>query len=228
MTDEHRGTIRRPMSRGDLFILSAPSGAGKTTLIRRMFDLAARADARLERRIGFSISYTTRPPRAGEVDGSDYHFVSRERFEAMVAADGFLEWAEVYGNLYGTSRHAVFGQLAASVDVVLDIDVQGAEQVMSRYPEAVSIFVLPPSYAALRERLVRRGLDDPAVIERRLSVSWSEIQRYERYRYVIVNDDVDRASWALAAIVLEKRQRLERMQEQVQAVLASFRASEPT
>jgi guanylate kinase len=209
------------MPRGDLFILSAPSGAGKTTLIQRMFELAEGADAR----VGFSVSYTTRSPRAGEVDGRDYHFVSRERFAAMIAEGGFLEWAEVHGNLYGTARAAVFEQLDAGVDVVLDIDVQGAEQVLASYPEAVSVFVLPPSYAVLRERLIRRGLDDRAVIERRLAVSLSEIERYERYQYVIVNDDVDRASWALAAIVLEKRHRLERMQSRIDAVLASFRAA---
>jgi len=176
----------------------------------------------------FSVSHTTRAPRMGEVEGRDYHFVDRETFRQLAAADGFLEWAEVHGNLYGTSRKRVDDQLAAGVDVMLDIDVQGAEQVIAKQPRAVSIFVLPPSYEALRERLTRRGLDDEATIERRLAVSLSEIERYEQYQYVIVNDDVDKASAALAAIVLEKRQRLARMQDQVKVVLEAFGSRLPS
>ncbi len=211
------------MESGDLFILSAPSGAGKTTLIQRMFD-QERADGA---RMVFSVSHTTRAPRMGEVDGRDYHFVDGDTFRELVAADGFLEWAEVHGNLYGTSRQAVEEQLEAGVDVMLDIDVQGAEQVLARRPDAVSIFVLPPSYQALRDRLTRRGLDDEATIERRLAVSLSEIECYEQYQYVIVNEDVDKASAALAAIVVEKRHRLVRMRDRVKSVLEAFDSKIP-
>ncbi len=206
------------MSSGDLFILSAPSGAGKTTLIQRMFDQERTDGARMV----FSVSHTTRAPRMGEVEGRDYYFVDRAAFQALVAADGFLEWAEVHGNLYGTSRQAVEERLESGVDVMLDIDVQGAEQVLARRPDAVSIFVLPPSYEALRERLTRRGLDSEEVIARRLAVSLSEIECYERYQYVIVNADVDKASAALAAIVVEKRHRLARMRDRVESVMEAF------
>lgn len=206
------------MARGDLFILSAPSGAGKTTLIRKMFDNGLFTAGG----IAFSVSHTTRAPRSGEVDGEDYHFVDQETFQGMIAGERFLEWAEVHNNYYGTAFDEVLPRLEAGVDVVMDIDVQGAERVLSRYPEAFSIFIMPPSYEALGQRLNQRGLDDPAQISRRLAVSLWEIKRYDRYQYVIINDDAQRASEMLAAIVLEKRQRLERMRERVAEVLEGF------
>jgi guanylate kinase len=205
------------MPRGDLFILSAPSGAGKTTLIQRMFANGSTGPA-----VAFSVSHTTRPPRAGERDGVDYHFVGAPAFQAMVAEDRFLEWAEVHGHRYGTSYDEVLPRLEAGVDVVLDIDVQGAEIVMGRCPEACSIFILPPSFAALRQRLEQRGLDDPREIARRLSVSLGEIECYERYQYVIINDDAERASETLTAIVVDKRHRLSRMRERVGRVIEDF------
>jgi len=208
------------MERGELFVLSAPSGTGKTTLIHAMMKGLAGFGG-----IAFSVSHTTRQPRRGEVDGVAYHFVDRAAFEAMVGAEAFLEWAEVHGNLYGTARSEVEGRLERGLDVILDIDVQGAEQVMRRVPEAHSIFIMPPSYHDLEWRLRRRGLDDPAEISRRLSVSLSEIMCYDRYEYVLVNDDAARASEILAAIILEKRHRQGRMRARVAEVLEDFQTT---
>jgi guanylate kinase len=206
-------------ARGELFLLSAPSGAGKTTLIRNVMDAVARAGGP---RLEFSVSHTTRPPRHGEVDGKDYHFVGVPEFQAMIAADQFLEWAEVHGNYYGTSANAVLPLLEGGADVLVDLDVQGAERLMHRFPEAHSIFVLPPSYADLVERLRGRRLDGAAEIAGRLAVSLWEIRRYDRYQYVIINADAKRASHALEAIVVEKRQRRQRMQAEIDAILADF------
>jgi guanylate kinase len=206
-------------ARGELFLLSAPSGAGKTTLIRNVMDAVARAGGP---RLEFSVSHTTRQPRHGEVDGKDYHFVGVPEFQAMIAADQFLEWAEVHGNYYGTSANAVLPLLEGGADVLVDLDVQGAERLMHRFPEAHSIFVLPPSYADLVERLRGRRLDGAAEIAGRLAVSLWEIRRYDRYQYVIINADAKRASHALEAIVVEKRQRRQRMQAEIDAILADF------
>ncbi len=169
-----------------------------------------------------SISHTTRRPRQGEQDGLDYHFVDRNTFEKMVDEEQFLEWADVFGNLYGTSKQAVLPRLESGVDVLLEIDVQGAEQVMERFPAACGIFLLPPSYEELERRLRYRGLDEPRVITRRLAVSASEIRRYEAYGYVIVNRDAAYASRALAAVILEKRYLLASQREEVLAILRDF------
>lgn len=204
--------------KGELFILSAPSGAGKTTLIQNLLNGGPGRCTGL----AFSVSHTTRKPRPGEVDGRDYHFVDQATFERMIVDDRFLEWAEVHRSFYGTSVDEVFPRLEQGLDVLLDIDVQGTERVLARYPEAHSIFVMPPSYDALAARLARRGLDDPEQISRRLAVSLWEIKRYDRYRYVIINDDAERASEALVAIILEKRQRRERIEGRVLEILKSF------
>jgi guanylate kinase len=206
------------MHRGELFILSAPSGAGKTTLIQSLLNGGFARFGGIE----FSVSHTTRTPRQGEVDGADYHFIDHATFLDMITAESFLEWAHVHDHYYGTSRDEVTPRLERGVDVLLDIDVQGAEQVLARMPEAHSIFVMPPGFAALKERLERRGLDDGERIARRLAVSLSEIERYERYGYVIINDDAARASEALAAIILEKRHRRERMLDRIQQILEDF------
>ena len=206
--------------RGDLFLLSAPSGAGKTTLIRGLFDSLAGSGE-----LAFSISHTTRAPRAGERDGREYHFVDPGTFRRMIAEDQFLEWAEVHGHSYGTSRGAVLPLLERGADVVVDIDVQGAERLMRSFPEAYSVFILPPSYDDLVRRLNGRGLDDRDQIARRLAVSLEEIRRYDSYQYVIINDDVERASRALAAIVLEKRQRRSRQEPRIARVLADFESA---
>ncbi|MDX1999960.1 MAG: guanylate kinase [Thermoanaerobaculia bacterium] len=203
------------MARGELFILSAPSGSGKSTLVRNLL----KADPG---GIAFSVSHTTRPPRQGEVEGREYFFTELATFERKIAADHFLEWAEVHNNYYGTANDQVLPRLAAGIDVIMDIDVQGAERVMARLPTAHGIFIMPPSFAALEERLRRRGLDDPQVIQRRLAVSLWEIKQYGKYQHVIINDDAERASEALASIVRERRQRRERMQDAVDRVLADF------
>lgn len=203
--------------RGELFILSAPSGTGKTTLIR---GLSREGLAGCE--VAFSVSHTTRRPRAGEVDGRDYHFVSAETFQSMIDADLFLEWAEVHSHHYGTSWAEVAPRLERGTDVLMDIDVQGAERVLARFPEAHSIFIMPPSYEALEQRLAQRGLDDPQVIARRLAVSQWEMRRSDRYKYVIINDDARRASEVLSAIILEKRYRQEHVRGRVQEILKDF------
>lgn len=210
------------MARGELFILSAPSGTGKTTLIRSLLDGGSRPVGNL----CFSVSHTTRPPRREEIDGEHYHFVSRERFERMIDDGAFLEWAEVHGNLYGTARDEVLPRLEAGLDVLLDIDVQGAERMLAQHAGSVSVFVLPPSYAVLRERLHGRGLDDEEEIDRRLAASLSEIKRYERYGYVIINRDAEQASRMLASIVLARRQRVERQREGVESIVRSFGSSD--
>ena len=204
-------------SKGELFILSAPSGAGKTTLIRA---LLAEVD---DGSIHFSVSHTTRDPRHGEVDGRDYHFVSEVRFRQMIAEDEFLEWAQVHSNYYGTSKAEVLQRLENGQDVILDIDVQGAERLSHQFPQAHTVFILPPSMQELRRRLLERGLDGTGEVERRLDVSLWEIRRYTEYDYVIINQDAEIASRALIAIFLEKRYRRERVEEAVEAVVDVFR-----
>ncbi|MCP3964464.1 MAG: guanylate kinase [bacterium] len=212
MSDEVRA------GRGELFIVSAPSAAGKTTLIRRVFDKLDAAPWSL----AFSVSHTTRPPRNGEVDGRDYHFVGLEEFERLIAEDAFLEWAVVHGRLYGTSRAEIDRLRETGSDVVLDLDVQGAEQVLRLHPEVPAIFILPPSYQEMERRLRRRGLDAAEQIELRLQDALGEMGCYGSYEYVIVNDDLDRASEAFAAIILARRFRRDRVQDQIEGVLEGF------
>lgn len=210
-------TTEGPAGAGGLFILSAPSGAGKTTLIRSL--LAEVNDGSIH----FSVSHTTREPRPGEVDGRDYHFVSEENFRQMIADDEFLEWAQVHSNYYGTSKAEVLGRLEGGQDVILDIDVQGAERLSHQFPEAHTVFILPPSMQELRRRLVERGLDEAGEVARRLDVSLWEIRRYTEYDYVIINQDAEIASRGLIAIFLEKRYRRERVGGAVSAVVDAFR-----
>ena len=197
-----------------IFIISAPSGSGKTTLVSR---LLASVPGLL-----FSVSYTTRKPRGDEVDGESYHFVSREEFEAMIARDEFLEWAEVFGNYYGTHRGILEEAQAQGKDLVLDIDVQGARQLRSRIPEAVSVFILAPSRQILEQRLRARGEDREDVIERRLRDAAEEIRDYNRYDYVLVNRDLDESDATLSAIVRAERVRRTRMEEQIRPILDTF------
>jgi guanylate kinase len=206
------------MHPGELFILSAPSGTGKTTLIQSLMAGGLNGFGGL----AFSVSHTTRQPRAGETDGRDYHFVDQPTFQSMIAAGAFLEWAQVHDNYYGTSRDEVFPRLEDGIDVVLDIDVQGADRVLAGHPEAHGIFVMPPSYEDLETRLRHRGKDDEATIARRLAASLREMKRYDRYHYVIINDDAHRAAEVLVAIILAKRHRRERMHAQVQEILRGF------
>ena len=209
---------------GELFIVSAPSGAGKTTLIQGMM---ADGDTELDN-VYFSVSHTTRPPRAGEVDERDYRFVSTERFQGMIDDGLFLEWARVHDHYYGTSLKEVLPRLAAGMDVVLDIDVQGAERILALDSDEIpadcrhGIFVMPPGFEELRRRLERRNLDEPDEIQRRLWVALGEVQRYQQYEYVIINRSASRASKVLASIILEKRHRQERMRDHIACVLEDF------
>lgn len=202
------------MTTGVLFVVSAPSGAGKTSLLRALIPT--------DDRLRLSVSHTTRPPRPGEQDGVHYHFVERARFEAMVGEGAFLEHAQVFDNLYGTAERSVRDQLAAGHDVVLEIDWQGARQVRARFPEAVTVFIAPPSVAALRERLSGRGQDGPEVIERRMRDARSELSHYGEYDYLVVNDLFEQALADLRAIVAAERLRLPRQAEVLGATLAAM------
>ncbi len=195
---------------GTLFIIAAASGTGKTSLVKALVE----SDARL----GVSISHTTRAPRPGEVDGANYHFTDRESFRADVAAGQFLEHAEVFGNLYGTSKTWVEQRLADDHDVILEIDWQGAQIVRELMPHALSIFILPPSLKALAERLNSRGTDSDDVIAHRLSEAIADIGHYNEFDYLIINDDFATALTDLQAIVRAARQS-HRAQSQRQAVL---------
>lgn len=218
-----------------VYIVSAPSGSGKSTLVNELFKMV--------RHLDFSISYTTRPPRGSEQNGKEYFFASREEFEAMIAADEFLEHADVFGNYYGTARRFLREAEARGNDLLLDIDVQGASQIKQRIPDAVSIFILPPDREKLEWRLRNRGLDSEAVIRRRLDTARREIENYSKYDYILVNDQLEQSADELKDIVLavrllrsgaepsgeEKRRvesaqacRLEQARERVQPILASF------
>jgi guanylate kinase len=204
------------LAAGDLFIVSSPSGGGKTTLISKL----------LTRHAGdlhFSVSHTTRSRRNGEENGREYHFVTAKEFRGMIGREEFLEWAEVHGNLYGTARKEVLPRLAAGQDVILDIDVQGVRQVKSKYPASIAVFILPPSAAELSRRLRARGLDDEGQIEKRLANAAREIDEVSQYDYAIINDDLDRALVELSSIVSAARLRPERMKDQVERIRKQFR-----
>jgi guanylate kinase len=197
-----------------VFIISAPSGSGKSTLVHRLLKEVPG--------LTFSISYTTRPPRGTERDGESYRFISRKEFEGCVARGEFLEHAEVFGNLYGTHRSALDRARREGLDLVLDIDVQGAGQLKGQIPDAVSIFILAPSREILEQRLRARSEDSDAVIERRLRDAAREIRNYGEYDYVIVNNDIQSSAESLAAIVRAERLRRVRMEPLVKPILATF------
>lgn len=206
------------MTPGDLFIVSSPSGAGKTTLIRRLLADASLGSGSLH----FSVSHTTRAPRAGEVHGREYYFVSKEEFTALRDRDGFLEWAEVHGRLYGTSRREVEPRLADGVDVLLDIDVQGARQVKSRKADVVKVFVFPPSREMLEARLRARASDAADAVAMRLAAARGEMAEWGEYDYAIINDFLDAAVDELRAVVLARRASRNRRRERLEAILKSF------
>ncbi|MCA1979365.1 MAG: guanylate kinase [Thiobacillus sp.] len=204
-----------PTRIGVLYIVSAPSGAGKTSLVKALL----KADPAIH----LSVSYTTRAPRPGESDGRDYHFVDRERFEAMLAEGEFLEHAEVYGNFYGTAKSSITHALNTGHDVLLEIDWQGAAQVKRHFPQSESIFILPPSFNALRTRLKGRGQDSDEVIERRLAAAAEDVSHAEAFDYIIVNDDFDHALADLVAITRSIRLESPRQLKQHAALFEEFR-----
>ena len=191
-------------NRGTLYTVSAPSGAGKTSLVQALIESTDN--------ICVSVSHTTRAMRPGEIDGVNYNFVDMPRFEAMAAANGFLEHAKVFGNCYGTSEQWVADTLASGQDVILEIDWQGAQQVHQLRPETVGLFILPPSRPALRERLTGRGQDDASVIDGRMAEAISEMSHYKEADYLIINDDFQVALGELRALITSQRLRRDRQQ----------------
>lgn len=202
------------VGRGMLIVVSSPSGGGKGTLIDRVLKTVPG--------VSYSVSYTTRAPRATEQDGREYFFVSTAAFEEMIGRGEFLEWANVYGYLYGTSHGQVERERAAGHDIILEIDVQGAASIRERIADAVSIFILPPSFELLRHRLVARGTDSPADLERRLRGAPAEVEQHTNFQYVILNDDINRASQQLAAVIYAERARRERQEARLKDTLADF------
>ena len=197
-----------------LIVVSSPSGGGKGTLIDRVLKTVPE--------VGYSVSYTTRPPREGEQHGREYFFVSTDVFERMIRDGELLEWANVYGHLYGTSRAQVERELEGGRDIILEIDVQGAASIRELIDDAVTVFILPPSFELLRSRLVARGTDSPADLERRLQGAPGEVQQYRNFSYVILNDDINRASAQLAAVIYAERARRERQESRLKETLSDF------
>jgi guanylate kinase len=199
---------------GNLIIVSGPSGAGKSAISAGVLEQLPG--------LRFSVSYTTRAPRGNEQSGVHYNFVSREEFDNLVRMGEMLEWAEVYGNLYGTSRKVVDEALAGGDDVLLDVDVQGARTIARKRSGAMSVFIMPPSYEVLRERLEQRRLDKAYVIEQRLRVAYGEIRQFADYDYLIINSGLAKAIEELKAIVTGSRCRMQRRTEDAQAIVATF------
>ncbi len=207
-----------PNRRGLLLVVSAPSGTGKTTVVERLVQVTP--DLALSR------SYTSRSIRTGETDRIDYNFITRTRFEEMVAADAFLEWADVFGNLYGTSADDAERELAAGRDLVLVIDVQGARQVRARCPGTVGVFVLPPSYDVLERRLRGRSKDSEAAMQRRLRTARDEVAAFVEYDYVVVNDELEACVDRLRAVLTAERARLRSMRGAAEEIVATFDAKQ--
>ncbi len=195
-------------------MISAPSGSGKTSLANRALEEIPK--------LKFSVSHTTRKPRPGERDQVEYFFVSEKEFEEMIGQGTFLEHARVYGNYYGTSRAFVDEQLSVGYDVLLDLDVQGAAQVKKSYPEAILVFVFPPSLEVLKTRLKNRGLDDPSIIDKRLRIAKKEIQRYTDYQYVIINREIEESLVELKSIIQVAGCRLEKRKDLAAQIIKTF------
>ena len=200
--------------RGILFVVSAPSGTGKTTLVERL--------VREVPGLQMSRSYTSRASRPGESDGVDYNFISRQDFEARIALDQFLEWADVFGNFYGTGLSDTESRLASGCDLVLTIDVQGARQVRAKPIPTVGIFVLPPSYSVLEQRLRGRSKDSEEAMQRRLATARDEVSAFSEYDYVVVNDEIDGCVDRLKAIVIAERAKLDRARTMARSVIDTF------
>jgi guanylate kinase len=198
----------------NLIVVSGPSGAGKTTVLNRVM-------AELDR-IRFSVSHTTRIPREKEKDGVEYHFVTRREFERLISEGAFLEWAEVHGEMYGTARSEYDDAVREGVDLLLDIDVKGADQVVQKFDDAVTVFVIPPSYRDLERRLRGRGPDDEASFQRRLAVAGEEMAHFRKYQYAIVNVDLEASVEGLKTIVQAARLRTSRVAETAEKILSTF------
>ena len=205
--------------RGMLVVVSSPSGGGKGTLIDRVLKTVPG--------VSYSVSYTTRAPRGTEENGREYFFVDEPAFRRMIERGEFLEWANVYGHLYVTSSAQVERERAAGRDIILEIDVQGADSIRHKVADGVSIFILPPSFELLRGRLVTRGTDSAADLERRLKGAPAEIAQYENFDYVILNDDINRASQQLASVIYAERARRERQEVRLRDALEDFGVPEP-
>ncbi len=211
---ESKDTASTECGLGMLIVVSSPSGGGKGTLIDRVLQTVPG--------VSYSVSYTTRAPRGAEQDGREYFFVSAATFEGLIRQGEFLEWADVYGHLYGTSKAQVERERAAGKDIILEIDVQGAASIRQLIDDAVSVFILPPSFELLRDRLAARGTDSPADLERRLRGAPAEVEQYKCFQYVILNDDIDRASAQLASVIYAERARRERQEPKLKETLADF------
>ena len=201
-------------SRANLLTVSAPSGAGKTSLVKALVDCS--------KQLQVSVSHTTRAMRPGEIDGVNYHFIDHSQFQQMLAEDGFLEHAEVFGNYYGTSKTWLDQTLASGIDVILEIDWQGAQQVVTILPETVSIFILPPSKAALRERLTDRGQDDESIIDQRMAQANSEMSHHSEADFLIINDQFDVALYDLKALRRSLQLRRDCQQQRQHELLAEL------
>ena len=211
---ESKDAATTECGRGMLIVVSSPSGGGKGTLIDRVLQTVPG--------VSYSVSYTTRAPRGAEQDGREYFFVSTATFEGLIRQGEFLEWADVYGHLYGTSKAQVERERAAGKDIILEIDVQGAASIRQLIDDAVSVFILPPSFELLRNRLAARGTDSPADLERRLRGAPAEVEQYKCFQYVILNDDINRASAQLASVIYAERARRERQEIRLKETLADF------
>jgi guanylate kinase len=214
------GSVRAKtdVSPGKLVVVCSPSGGGKGTLIRRALKTVPN--------LGYSVSFTTRSPRTGEIEGRHYFFVSVEDFNRMIERGEFLEWAVVHGNLYGTSLAQVERELETGRDIILEIDVQGAQSVRNQVSDAISIFILPPSFEVLKARLTARGSESADDLDLRLKNARDEVEHYREFQYVIINDDAERAAEQLAAIIHAERARRERQEGAAQNVLSTFRRND--
>ena len=212
------GPVSHPSPRGTLFVVSSPSGGGKGTIIRHVLDCVEN--------LSYSVSFTTRAPRPNETHGREYFFISRETFDEMVAAGEFLEWACVHGNFYGTSKQQIIADTASGADIILEVDVQGAAKVRELLMDSVSIFILPPSFDVLKERLIARGTDAPAELELRLRRAPDEMREYSSFDYVIINDEVDKAVCQLESIIYAERARCMRQESVVREVIKEFNSNQ--
>ena len=204
------------MAKGNLYIISAPSGAGKTSLIKKLLPAMDK--------IMVSVSHSTRPQRPGEIDGIDYFFTSVEKFQEIIAHSGFLEYARVFDNFYGTAQSSVEENLNKGIDVILEIDWQGAQQIRHQLPNTITIFILPPSTDILRQRLQERGQDNEAIIDRRMQDAAKEMSHYAEYDYLVINDDFNTALNALKSIILANRLSIGRQQYQLESLLVDLLA----